>query len=434
MAQRKSLDRRAVPLEVAAASEAALWAIQKPAAQAALDFAVAFLGLRMGASNDIALDVTATRRLMAIVRAVSIVESRHGTTGRNQPQRDPMQCGNPGDTWWKELNGQLGKGSRFIRGPALDNLWTNEIAAAAEATSAFPAAARLSGLAKPADGHKNAGFAPAHSYTWGILYLIHRINTAAGSASYACGDLSRERLIEGAVEYNGGGVSDYRARTIAALAEFGDPLAVFVAQPQRAQAELLSGVIEATRRTGLPISRMHATYRDFESLASVTIDFAQPGSELFPADLPAAADLYPGQKVPNASEVGICGAISKRIRRTDPEFAGLVSNGNSDIVFKDEERTGADRMMSARLKAGLDALAELVAAEWPGVRLRVTEAWDESDEHAGLSLHYEGRSADITTFPVDGNKLGRLGRLAVNAGLDWVCFEDSSHVHVSART
>ena len=142
-------------------------------------------------------------------------------------------------------------------------------------------------------------------------------------------------------------------------------------------------------------------------------------------------DLALGDKVPAKSEVDACGEIKKKIKRADPEFADLVSNTNADIVFKDEEGTGADRMMSARMKQKLDALATAVAAEWSGVKLRVTEAWDEDDEHAGNSLHYEGRAADLTTEPVDGAKLGRLGRIAVEAGFDWVWYENSAHVHVS---
>lgn len=142
-------------------------------------------------------------------------------------------------------------------------------------------------------------------------------------------------------------------------------------------------------------------------------------------------DLALGDKVPAKSEVDASGAIKKKIKRTDPEFADLVSNTNGDIDFKDEEGTGADRMMSSRMKQKLDALATLVVAEWSGVKLRVTEAWDEDNEHAGNSLHYEGRAADITTSDIDGAKLGRLGRLAVDAGFDWVWYENSAHVHVS---
>ena len=142
-------------------------------------------------------------------------------------------------------------------------------------------------------------------------------------------------------------------------------------------------------------------------------------------------DLALGDMVPAKSEVDASGAITKKITRNDAEFANLVSNSNADIVFKDEEGTGADRMMSTRLKEKMDKLATAVAAEWAGTKLRVTEAWDEDNEHAGNSLHYEGRAADLTTSPVDSSKLGRLGRLAVDAGFDWVWYENSAHVHVS---
>jgi hypothetical protein len=147
----------------------------------------------------------------------------------------------------------------------------------------------------------------------------------------------------------------------------------------------------------------------------------------------ARDELKLREKVPAKSENAVCGAITKKIRRTDPEFKTMVSNTNAVIVFKDEEGTGADRMMSTRLSEKLDALAASVTAEWPGVRLRVTEAWDEDHEHTGNSLHYEGRAADLTTAPIDSRKLGRLGRLAVNAGCDWVWYENTAHVHVSVK-
>jgi len=88
-------------------------------------------------------------------------------------------------------------------------------------------------------------------------------------------------------------------------------------------------------------------------------------------------------------------------------------------------------MMTPRLKAKLDELADLVKKEWPSNKLRVTEGWDESNEHAANSTHYEGRAADITVSDQDNGKLGRLAQLASDAGFDWVWYENAVHVHVS---
>jgi hypothetical protein len=201
------------------ASEATLWAGQQAIAGSALAFAIQFLGCR---SQGSVLDAAARTRLLTILRAVSWVESKHGTAGANQPSRDPAQCGNPADSWWKELTGQSGNGNRFIRGPGLSNLWANEVAAEAEKTSGFPSAAAMGKLGNKKKGHDDPGFAPAHSYVWGTIFLIHLINTTAGDKSFDCGDLARDRLIDGAVAYNGGGDAAYRSKIIAALKEIGD--------------------------------------------------------------------------------------------------------------------------------------------------------------------------------------------------------------------
>jgi len=145
-------------------------------------------------------------------------------------------------------------------------------------------------------------------------------------------------------------------------------------------------------------------------------------------------DLHLHEKVPNAGEEATCGAIKKKITRQDEEFTTLEKCTHPSIVFKDEEGTEADRMMSAKLRTALEKLATATATEWTGTKLRVTEAWDENNEHAGNSLHYEGRAADLTTYPIDPSKLGRLGRLAVGAGFDWVWYENVAHIHASVKT
>ncbi|HVU04614.1 MAG TPA: D-Ala-D-Ala carboxypeptidase family metallohydrolase [Polyangiaceae bacterium] len=138
-----------------------------------------------------------------------------------------------------------------------------------------------------------------------------------------------------------------------------------------------------------------------------------------------------GQRVPDVAEASAIGGIDGRVARGSRAFARFVRCDDPDIVFKDEEGTGADRMMTPRLRDRLHRLALLVHREWPDLSLRVTEAWDDGGEHGSGSIHYEGRAADVTTSDVDARKLGRLARLALDAGFDWVFYENTAHVHVS---
>lgn len=145
------------------------------------------------------------------------------------------------------------------------------------------------------------------------------------------------------------------------------------------------------------------------------------------------ATLRLGEYVPAKSEKDTVGALVAPVQRKTDPFNLLVQASDVNIVFKDEERTGADRRMTPRLRDGLGRLGVLVSARWPGVKLRVTEAWDEDDEHGKSSVHYEGRAADITTSDMDRTKYGELAGLAVKAELDWVYYENPYHVHVSVR-
>jgi hypothetical protein len=190
-------------------TEAKLWSAQADKARAALAFWQQFLALRRGPNNDQPLDDSCRDRFLCVIRAVSWVESKHGTAGSHQPARDPMQCGNPADHWWQQLTGQTASSDRFVGGPGAGNYYAKELPDKAKDQPGFPADARLTQLADKTKGHNDANFNAAMSYVWGVVYLLHRINThpdlGADRRTYKCGDCAVARMKKGAVAYNGGG-------------------------------------------------------------------------------------------------------------------------------------------------------------------------------------------------------------------------------------
>lgn len=177
-------------------------------------------------------------------------------------------------------------------------------------------------------------------------------------------------------------------------------------------------------------------------------------------------NLAPRGSVPQRTEAEAVGevALEERLDR-DRAFAALSdlrrSDGLGQVEFKNEEmrppapKAAVDRrdhqdedyLMDPAAAAALLRLADLVAREWkdpltggPAFRLRVTEAFDSMHEHSPRSTHYQGRANDLTLSPVpaatgDARRAyyGRLSRLAVCAGYDYVLFENQAHVHASVR-
>jgi hypothetical protein len=175
------------------------------------------------------------------------------------------------------------------------------------------------------------------------------------------------------------------------------------------------------------------TPRLFPSCLAALFLFGCDSLTLAPALSKSGGSLELGEHLPRVSEQDAIGQVVVRVSRGMPDYRGLLRNPSSEIVFKDEETTGADRMMTPRLERRLMALNQRVRREWDGVSVRVTEAWDEDGEHGPASAHYEGRAVDLTTSDIDPSKLGRLAFLALEAGFDWVYFEDRTHVHASVR-
>ena len=87
----------------------------------------------------------------------------------------------------------------------------------------------------------------------------------------------------------------------------------------------------------------------------------------------------------------------------------------------------------------LNRLAAAVKTKWgvKGVKLRVINAYDIDDvkrRHGPKSLHHEGRAVDLTTSDRDRDKNPDLGRMAYDAGFDWVLYASKSYIHASVKT
>jgi hypothetical protein len=145
------------------------------------------------------------------------------------------------------------------------------------------------------------------------------------------------------------------------------------------------------------------------------------------------------------TEDSAAGPMICRIQRGSCAFRRLVGNLDPEILFsrhKPPPFDAEDTLIHPAMLLPLTRLKELVEAEWGGqVMLLVTAAYDsslqehdlaQSDNSRKYSLHFEGRSIDLVTYPVDSARHARLCALAHCAGFDWVNNE-GDHCHASVQ-
>src|SRR5512137_2097273 len=113
------------------------------------------------------------------------------------------------------------------------------------------------------------------------------------------------------------------------------------------------------------------------------------------------------------TETEAAGPMVCRIERNSCAYKNMVVNRDPNIVFsqhKPPPLTDEDAMMHPAMLLPLTRLSGLVKAEWGDtVQLMVTAAYDSILEHDPLqtdparkySLHFEGRSIDLVTYPAD---------------------------------
>ena len=145
------------------------------------------------------------------------------------------------------------------------------------------------------------------------------------------------------------------------------------------------------------------------------------------------------------TEDSAAGPMVCRIQRDSCAFRRLVGNLDPEILFsrhKPPPYDAEDTLIHPAMLLPLTRLKELVKAEWGGqVKLLVTAAYDsslqehdlaQSDNSRKYSLHFEGRSIDLVTYPADSTRHARLCALARCAGFDWVNNE-GDHCHASVQ-
>lgn len=170
---------------------------------------------------------------------------------------------------------------------------------------------------------------------------------------------------------------------------------------------------------------------------------------LTPALIPPH-DLGAGQHIAadgsySSTETEAAGPMVCQIQRNSPAFQHLTNNNDPRLLWlggTPESLPDENHLMHAAMVAPLNTLIDLVSQEWAGkTQIMVTAAYDSTGHHdlaqsaqaRKYSLHFEGRSIDLITWPPDLAQIARFCALAHQAGFDWV-HNEADHCHVSVKT
>jgi hypothetical protein len=201
----------------------------------------------------------------------------------------------------------------------------------------------------------------------------------------------------------------------------------------------------ATALPPLPYPTLAQVTPTDEMVVAVVGPSAGPPATAAVALTPAALGLGEHMSASGSitqTETEAAGPMFCQVQRGSCAFGRLVADFNPDLLFSGGEPApynDEDHLMHPALVLPLANLAERAHTEWGAdVQIMVVEAYDSLLDHDNIqtnpalrySLHFEGRSLDLITWPADESRNGRLCVLALEAGFSWVHHE-GDHCHVS---